>query len=325
MQNHGQKIKLLKLYELLRQYTDEQHPLSTRALCGHLNDMGISCERRTLAQDIAVLNEAGFEVMSTMAGHEKAYYVEDRTFSLPELSILIDAVQASTFITPRKSGELVAKIAALGGSHQADMLTRGTAIAARKNDNESILYNVDALDQAIRAGRKASFDYFSLNDRRQRVYHNDGQRYLVDPVSLVYNSDRYYLLCVTEKYAGYTTFRLDRMERVWIEQAYVDDHSLLDLPPVDAYVEQLFNMFNGKPEVVELEYLDGMIDAVYDRFGTGTAMTRIDASHCRALVSVQLSPTFYGWVFQFGGKIRIISPPQAVEAYREMIGAALRE
>ena len=107
------KVKLLKLLELLRQHTDEQHPLTTNQICAAMGEMGIPCDRRIVTQDVANLNELGYEIMSIMVGHEKAYYVADRNFSVPELKILIDAVQASSFITEKKTAELVEKLAAL--------------------------------------------------------------------------------------------------------------------------------------------------------------------------------------------------------------------
>ena len=79
-ENH-RKIKLLKLLEMLRKNTDESHPMTTSQICGALSGMGIPCDRRTLSQDIATLNELEYEVMSTMVGHEKGYYVEDRSLA----------------------------------------------------------------------------------------------------------------------------------------------------------------------------------------------------------------------------------------------------
>lgn len=78
-QEKWQKYKLLKLFELLRQESDDQHPLSTSAICGKLAGMGILCERRTLTKDIAVLNELGYEVVWTWAGKAKGCYIEDRS------------------------------------------------------------------------------------------------------------------------------------------------------------------------------------------------------------------------------------------------------
>lgn len=122
-QDNCQKIKLLRIYEMLRQETDEQHPMKTHEICERLSAQGISCDRRTLAKDMKLLNEQGFEVMHHLIGHEKAYYIEDRSFSIPELKILMDAVQAASFITDKKSKELISKIAVLGGSYCAEILT----------------------------------------------------------------------------------------------------------------------------------------------------------------------------------------------------------
>lgn len=79
------KVKLIKLLELLRQHTDEQHPMTTNQICAAMDDMGIPWDLRIITQDVFALNELGYEIMATMIGHENAYYVEDRSFSLPEL------------------------------------------------------------------------------------------------------------------------------------------------------------------------------------------------------------------------------------------------
>ena len=143
MQENYRKIKLLKLLDLLRLDTDEQHPLTTSQLCARLGEMGIVCDRRTLSRDIALLNEMGYEVMDTGVGHEKGYFVEDRSFRIPELKILMDAVQGASFITEKKTAELLEKIAALGGSHRAEIL-KGNAVNFKttKHSNEQIFYNI---------------------------------------------------------------------------------------------------------------------------------------------------------------------------------------
>ena len=131
------KVKLLKLLELLRQHTDEQNPMTTAQICAAMEEMGIPCDRRIVTQDVTVLNEMGYEILSAMVGHEKAYFVEDRSFSLPELKILIDAVHASSFITEKKSRELIEKLAALAGSHRAEVLKRNmVCFNTRKHSNE---------------------------------------------------------------------------------------------------------------------------------------------------------------------------------------------
>ncbi len=122
-----QKIKLLKIMEILRQETDEEHPMTKVELAARLVAMNVSCSPRSLIRDIKLLNEQGYKIMERLISHEKGYFVCDRSFSVPELKILIDAVQAASFVTNKKTGELIDKIAALGGSHRAAMDTTNQA------------------------------------------------------------------------------------------------------------------------------------------------------------------------------------------------------
>lgn len=171
VKSNYQKIKFLKLWELLRQETNEVHPLTTNQICQRLVNMGISCDRRTLANDIALLNKFGYEVMSGTVGHNKCYYVEDRSFSLAELKILIDAVQASSFITKKKTEEMTEKLANLGGSFYADLLKNSLLYTnTKKHSNESIYYNVSSLEETVREYRKVSFYYYDLDENGEKTY-----------------------------------------------------------------------------------------------------------------------------------------------------------
>ena len=116
--------------------------------------------------------------MQVKDGKQNAYYIEDRSFSLPELKILIDAVQAASFITDKKSDDLIRKIAALGGSHQAEILTGNIVhFNTRKHTNEHIYYNVSLLEEAIRNKQKAAFRYFDLDEKLNKVYRRNGAVY----------------------------------------------------------------------------------------------------------------------------------------------------
>ena len=304
--DNRQKIKLLYLMEMLRQDTDEQHPLSTSEICRRLGEKGITCERRTVGMDMKVLNDFGYEVMSCTVGHEKAYYVDDRSFSVPEIKILMDAVQAAKFITPSKSDALVSKLAALGGSHRAEIL-KGNIVCfnTRKHTNEMIFYNVQALEDAIRERKKASFLYFDLNEKRERVYRRDGARYVVDPMALVYDEDNYYLLCYSLKHEAVTTYRVDRMEMVSVEEEPVCPQAVLEDADIHGYTAQVFKMFNGVPEELTLVFDSSLIGAMYDRFGEEIEIRRVDDGRCSVKVTVQDSPVFRGWLAQFGDLVNI--------------------
>lgn len=312
-----QKIKLLKLIELLRQETDEQHPMTTMTIIDRLGKLGISCERRTLAKDMAILNEQGYEVMFRWVGKEKGYYVEDRSFSVPELKILIDAVQAASFITDKKTSELIEKIADLGGGHRADILKSNmVCFNTRKHSNESIYYNVGYLEDAIQQKKKVIFCYFDLNEHGAKVYRRDGHHYVVEPVGLVFNEDNYYLMAYSAKHDGTANYRVDRMDKVEVIDEPVSDKAIELRESVDCFTEQAFKMYGGQPVDVTLQFDHKLVGVVYDKFGEDTKMIRLNSDTCVATIKVQVSPTFWGWIFQFGNQMRITSPDNMIEEYR---------
>ena len=262
------KIKLLKLVEILRAETDEQNPMLATDVCKRLADNGIIVHRRVLTRDIDILNEFGYEIMSTLIGHERAYYVIDRSFSVPELKILIDAVQAATFITEKKTPELVEKIAALGGSHRAEIMQENiVCFNTRKHSNESIYYNVDCLENAIQNNKKVIFLYFDLDEHGEKVYRRDGHHYVVEPIALVFNDDNYYLSCYSEKHDNTANYRIDRMVAVETIDEEISKKAIGLRSEVDCYTEQVFRMYGGELENVTLELDDKLIGVIYDKFG----------------------------------------------------------
>ena len=303
--------------EILRQETDEQHPLRATEICNRLVSLGITCDRRTLTKDIALLNEQGFEVMTTMISHEKGYYIEDRSFSVPELKILIDAVQAASFVTEKKTTELIEKIASLGGSHCAEILKSNmVCFNTRKHSNESIYYNVDYLEDAIEQKKKVIFYYFDLDANGNKVYRKDHHHYVVEPIGLVFNEDNYYLMIYSARHDNTANYRVDRMDGVEIVNEDISEKALELRQSVAGYTEQAFKMYGGQPTQLTIQFNNKLIGAVYDRFGEGTKMIPIGDNECAATVMVQLSPTFWGWIFQFGDLMRIISPDTAIEEYK---------
>ena len=318
-QDNYRKIKLLKLLDMLRQETDEQNPLSTSQICAKLGQMGIVCDRRTLPRDVAILNEQGYEIMSLMVGHDKCYYVEDRSFSVPELKILIDAVQAASFITDKKTAELVDKIASLGGTHRAEILKSNmVCFNTRKHSNEQIYYNVDTLEQAIQDNKKVIFYYFNLDENGNKAYRRDHHHYVVEPIALAFNEDNYYLISYSARHDGTANYRLDRMEAVEIIDEDICEKAIALRESVSGYTEQVFKMYGGETVEVVLEFSDNLIGAVYDKFGEETQMTRVADDKCTAAVKVQVSPVFWGWLFQFGKQMKILSPEGVSQEYKQL-------
>ena len=318
------KMKMLALWEMLQQETDQEHPITTNEICDRLAARDIPCERKSVAVDIALLNKCGYEVMQTKVGKQNGYYVEDRSFSIAEIKILMDAVQAASFVTQKKAAALTEKLAGLASTRKAELLQSGLVrFNTRKHTNEKIYYTVDRLETAIQKQCKAAFVYFDLNEKHEKVYRKDKREYVVDPVTLIYMEDNYYLMCYSEKYHDITNYRLDRMEQVRVLDLPVSPGARLSDRQIAAFTEQTFKMFSGETETVTLRFADRLIGTVYDKFGENTKMERVDAGSCKATVQVQIAPPFWGWLFQFAGEMQIVEPENLIDTYTALLQDAM--
>lgn len=326
MAENSNKIKLLKLYELLQKDTDEDQPLSKAEVCKRLTEQGVPVSIRTIERDIDALTEFGFEIISYKKDHERYYYVPEREFSIPELKILMDAVQAASFVTEKKTRDLIDKITALGGSYRAELLKRNmVCFNTRKHSNEKILYIVDSIEEAIRKKKKVSFFYFYLNEKKERIYQckdtGEKKRYYVEPIAMVLNEDNYYLMTYSTRHPDKTAnYRLDRMDQVEVvEESVLSDAAQEKIVGVAEFTEQAFKMYGGELEDVLIQFDKTLIGPVLDKFGEDTPMMTVNDITCAATVHVQVSPTFFGWVAQFAEKMRIISPESVKDKYKEHI------
>ena len=89
-----QKLKIVYIMQMLLERTDEQHVLSTKELIARLAAYGISAERKSIYDDIQALIDYGMDILK-IGGKNGGYYISQRDFELPELKLLVDAVQSS--------------------------------------------------------------------------------------------------------------------------------------------------------------------------------------------------------------------------------------
>ena len=190
----NQKRKLLYLLDIFRQETDEEHPLTLEQLREMLAARGVEAERKSLYDDLEQLRLYGADVV-TVRDRQVRYYLGQRTFDLPELRLLVDAVQSSKFITHRKSLELIRKLESQVSRHQAGQLQRQVLVSGRiKSMNESIYYTVDELHNAMNNDRQVTFQYFDWDTRKQKRLRREGAFYTVSPWALTWDDENYYLI-----------------------------------------------------------------------------------------------------------------------------------
>ena len=313
----NQKKKALYLMKILMDRTDEEHTLTIQELIAALAEYGVAAERKSIYSDLELLRNYGLDIVMRQ---EKtcSYFVASRQFEIPELKLLVDAVQSSRFITHKKSSELINKLSSLTSNHQAKQLKRQVLTASRpKAINESVYYSIDAIHTAINTGKQISFRYFDYDIGKTRIYRRNGELYYQTPVALCWNDDKYYLICYSGKYDSFVHYRVDRMDGVSVCQARaekVDKKSF----NISEHIKHVFGMYGGKVVRAKLLFDKSLVNAVLDRFGADTRLYK-NGDCFEINVEVPESLVFLSWIAQFGGKAEIISPESLRKAMRELI------
>lgn len=315
-----QKLKLLYLLDFLREQSDEEHPISTQQIITHLEKQGIRAERKSIYDDILCLQEYGIDI-EQRKGRNGGYYLASRDFELPEIKLLVDAVQSSRFLTQKKSLELIGKLEMLAGRHDAGSLQRNVVVSGRvKNMDECIYYNVDAIHDAIASNSQITFRYFEWGTDKERHFRE--KEYAASPYALVWNDENYYLAAHSPRH-GLTHYRVDKM--VGIVQTgkprYMDDEvKKLD---VSEYGRNVFSMYGGERVSVKMRFHNSLAGVVIDRFGRDSMLIPDGADHFTFTTLVSVSPTFLGWLSQFGGKARVLYPQSVAEQHKALLKEAL--
>ena len=311
----NQKSKLLHLARILNRQTDQEHPMSLQRMMDLLQAQGIDVrDRKSLYDDLDTLRVFGMDIEMQRDGRSVGYYVASRPFELPELKLLVDAVQSSRFITRKKTDQLISKVESLASVHQARQLQRQVFVTRRiKAMNESIYYTVDALHEAIDSGKQIRFHYFewALGRGRERVekrLRKDGAWYQVSPWWLIWDNENYYLVAYDSQSRDVRHYRVDKMQDIALVDALREGGDLLSRFDPGAYAGSLFGMYHGDLETVKLRFDNALIGVVADRFGREVFLSPDGENHFTVSAKVAVSPQFLAWVFSFGSQAEIVAP-----------------
>ena len=317
-----QKVKLLVLYDLLEKKTDEDHPMTTNDIVEELAKLGITATRQTLYGDIEVLNSFGYDIICEH-GRNNRYYVADRTFERPEVQILLHAVGAAKFLTEKKASALSEKIAELLNPQQAEELRLGVPDCVGKSNNERILYSIDIITSALLNKKQVSFLYYDVDVNGKRLYRKDKERYVVNPLGLVYSGEYFYLVCFHDKYGDPANYRIDKMEDVREEKQSITKKREYENFDLNTYRKESFSMYSGKKEQVTLLFPRELINVAKERFGDIVPIS-VDNGYI-IHTTVRVSKTFFAWLSTFEGQVKIIEPKPIRQQFKEFISGILEK
>ncbi|HBE15401.1 MAG TPA: WYL domain-containing protein [Ruminococcaceae bacterium] len=320
--NPKQKQKLLYIMKFFLEKTDEEYGVTVADIIDYLDEYGITAERKSIYNDIECLRDFGMDIVKSKVGKISLFSLVSRDFTLEEIKLLIDAVQSSKFITLKKSRELIRKIETLTSENQAKELHRQVIVANRvKNSNEEIYRNIDSINRAINKKRKIGFYYTQWAVSRSgakkitKVRRHDGMRYLLTPKALTWDDENYYLIAYDKELDKLKHFRVDKMESISVEEERADSTKAVDKFDLAVYTKQVFGMYGGDTVNVKLRFDDSLIGVVIDRFSDKVFIQPMGDGSFTMSAEVMLSPQFYGWLFSFGDKVKIVSPKSAVNGF----------
>ena len=319
----NQKLKIFYILDYLQRNSHQNHPVRASELIAMLaNQHNISCDRKTVYSDIAALQDYGVDIVST-PGKNGGYYIASRNFELPELKLLIDAVQSSRFLTEKKSRELIEKLCNQCSVHDARLMRRDVLVSGRvKSMNETIYYNVDSIQEAISLNRAITFRYFDWGIDGQRKYRD--KDYEASPYGLCQDNENCYLLAHSNRH-GITSYRVDRMADIRLSDKARTPCPELTGKALVEHANRLFQMYAGDTATVKLRLHRSLINAFIDKFGRDALLIPDGEEHFVATVNVAVSPMFLSWVIGFGAKAKVLHPQSVVDACKAMCLEALEQ
>ena len=316
------KLALVRILQILEQYSDFDHPLKQQDIIDYLDkDYGIAIERKAVGRNLSLLIEAGYDIASDRRGS----YLAERTFDDSELRMLIDGVLASRYITANHSKELIERLCSLSNKYFRSHVKNIWSVNEwSKTDNQALFYNIEIVDAAIEQGRQIVFCYNKYGADK-KLHKTSDQR--ATPYQMILRNQRYYLIACNEKWKNLGHYRLDRITDI----SLTDDPAtaLRSLPGhangIDyrEYATSLPYMFTDKPENIEFLAEPDIIDQIVDWFGDNA---RIEQNGDKLKVSVKASPmAMEYWAMQYLNFVEILSPKTLRERIAENLKSAKKK
>ena len=322
----NQKFKLYRLAQIMLERTDDDHYITMPEIMSALGEYEITADRKSIYNDLRDLEILGIEVEGEPIGNRYHYHVVNRPFELPELKLLVDAIQSSKFITERKTNVLIKKLEQMVSKYEAVKLQRQVYVTGRiKTMNESIYYTVDAIHNAISENKKIKFQYYQWNVKKEMELRHNGAWYHISPWGLSWDDENYYLIGYDSDAGKIKHYRVDKMLHIQMSEEKRDGKEHFKKLDMADYAKKSFGMFGGKEQEVKLRVANNLAGVIIDRFGKNVMMIPEDEEYFTVNVDVHVSKQFLGWIFSLGESVRIVGPSEVVAQMKEEIERLVRQ
>ena len=352
-----QRLKAYMVLQYLLKYSDENNPKSSYDIIGYLEGCGIPAERRSIYKDIEDINrimlmlqeDIDLEEVDQMfaeaeeSGDEeelndlktvlydknrKGFYVRQRKFELNDMRLLAECVYAAKFIAEGKAKQLLDVVCEFVSEEQARKIRHNAFLTDRvKTDNRGVMNNIAVINDAMsyhldgepHTPEKISFKYtkYTIGDMSKQVERRQGARYTVSPYQLLINDGNYYLLAFDDYAQDMRTYRVDRMKDLRFTGEARDGEEVFEKIDLKTYTKRVFSMYGGEQKLVEIRFINPLLDAVVDRFGTKDVQYgKVDDNHFSVTAKVEISDQFFGWLLGFGKKAKLLYPDDVIGEFK---------
>ncbi len=301
------KLALIRIWQILKDYSDYNHPLTQEEIAKHLeNNYGIVIERKAISRNLSLLKEAGFEIDSCRAGS----FLDCRDFEDSELHLLIDGILSSKHITAKHSKDLINRLCGLSNKYfRASVKHIHSVNDWSKTDNQALFYNIELIDIAIEKGCQIHYDY-NKYDVDKKLHKSSFQH--VSPYQMILHNQRYYLMAYSEYWNNMVFHRLDRITNMKISHkkstplrsisGYENGINYKELSSTMPY------MYTDKPEPIEFIADACVVDQIIDWFGTNIRFNKTN-DETKVRVLLKASPmAMEHWAMQYINYVEIIAP-----------------
>ena len=317
--SYNRKLKIVYVLDILKRYSDEENPLNANDIASHLAALGIEAERKSIYDDIAVLEEYGCDIIKTSIP-KKGWFIGDREFEVAEIYLLCDAVRSAKFITAKKTRELLSKLNSMLSVYQAKRRENAVYFATEsKGNNEELYYNIDKISCAIENRKQISLVYSSRKFKDERNLKLESKTMVVNPYALCWQDDHYYLICNYAKYDNLIHLRLDRISKVETLNtparhfSEVSDYE--EFFDAADYTNKLFAMHTGEISEIELYCKRDILEQVLDRFSEKIFIKSVDEEYFSFRVNAAVSEALATFIMNYGDSITVKKP----DVLRQMI------
>lgn len=300
------------VYQVLTKHSDPSHLVSMVDLRTYCEEAGHPADRRTIYKSIAMLKEAGADIVFVRKSGRQGYYLKHLFTNAEALFLMNACAESSTLSTP-ETKQLIKKIHQLLPEETVSQMPP-LSMNPVKSENHQILDDVQKLFPAIANNLYVEFLYYDITVTKKKKYRKENQKYHLVPYAIVSENGRYYVVFYSDTHHSFGNYRLDKMDAITV----TDEHSEGVLFSLQDHLRNSFQMYHGSPQTVTAVFDNSLSSIVFDQFGEDIVISKVEDKTFTASIRTTVTPTLVSWFLQFYDKIVIKKPKSLIEEYQKM-------